>query len=77
MVTLLPLAFSNTRRKAQRCVVQMLAKETGATAIFESSRLERAVRDMDAAVKHIAMSPYSYIIAGRLQLGLELGAARV
>jgi hypothetical protein len=37
--------------------VQMLAKETGATAIFESSRLERAVRDMDAAVKHIAMSP--------------------
>lgn len=57
--------------------MQMLAKETGATAIFESSRLERAVRDMDAAVKHIAMSPYSYIIAGRLQLGLELGAARV
>ena len=55
----------------------MLAKETGATAIFESSRLERAVRDMDAAVKYIAMSPYSYIIAGRLQLGLELGAARV
>jgi alkylation response protein AidB-like acyl-CoA dehydrogenase len=58
-------------------IVQMLAKETGASAIFESSRLERAVRDMDAAVKHIAMSPYSYTIAGRLQLGLELGAMRV
>ncbi|TMJ01879.1 MAG: hypothetical protein E6G97_13645 [Alphaproteobacteria bacterium] len=58
-------------------VVQMLAKEAGAIAIFESSRLERAVRDMDAAVKHVAMSPYNYIIAGRLQLGLELGTARL
>lgn len=63
--------------EASASVVQMLAKETGAGAIFESNSLERAVRDMDAAVKHVAMSPYSYIIAGRLQLGLDPGTARV
>jgi hypothetical protein len=47
-------------------VVQTLATEAGAVAIFETNGLERAVRDMHAAVKHVAMSPYSYVVAGRL-----------
>jgi indole-3-acetate monooxygenase len=57
-------------------IVQMLTTETGASAIFESSALERAGRDINAAVKHVAMSPQSYIVAGRLHLGLDPGAMR-
>jgi indole-3-acetate monooxygenase len=57
-------------------VVHMLATEAGASAIFENSGLERAVRDIHAAVKHVAMSPHSYIVAGRLNLGLDPGAMR-
>jgi len=57
-------------------VVQMLTTEAGASAIFESSHLERAGRDINAAVKHIAMSPQSYIVAGRLTLGLDPGTMR-
>ena len=63
---------------AESCmgIVQMLAAEAGAVAIFETCGLERAVRDMHAAVKHVAMGPYSYIIAGRLRLGLDPGTTR-
>jgi alkylation response protein AidB-like acyl-CoA dehydrogenase len=57
-------------------IVQMLTTETGASAIFESSALERAGRDINAAVKHVAMSPQSYIVAGRLHLGLDPGVMR-
>ncbi len=57
-------------------IVQVLATEAGASAIFEQSGLERAVRDVQAAVKHVAMSPYSYIVAGRLRLGLDPGTMR-
>ena len=52
-------------------IVDMLAADTGALAISESCSLERAVRDAHAAAKHVAMSPNSYIIAGRRLLGLE------
>ncbi|MDE5442513.1 hypothetical protein GWG65_13845 [Bradyrhizobium sp. CSA207] len=57
-------------------IVQMLTSEAGASAIFENSALERAGRDINAAVKHIAVSPQSYIVAGRLHLGLDPGAMR-
>jgi alkylation response protein AidB-like acyl-CoA dehydrogenase len=57
-------------------VVQTLATEAGAVAIFETNGLERAVRDVHAAVKHVAMSPYSYAVAGRLRLGLDPGTTR-
>lgn len=57
-------------------VVQTLATEAGAVAIFETNGLERIVRDMHAAVKHVAMSPYSYVVAGRLRLGLDPGTTR-
>ena len=39
--------------------------------------LERAVRDGQAAVKHIAMTPSGYIVAGRIALGLDAGTARI
>ncbi|WP_456733268.1 acyl-CoA dehydrogenase family protein [Bradyrhizobium sp. USDA 3364] len=55
-------------------VTDMLAASAGAAAIFETCALERAVRDVRAAAKHVAMSPNNYVIAGRLALGLEPGA---
>jgi len=54
----------------------MLTTEAGAGSIFESNALERAVRDVNAAVKHVAMSPQSYVLVGRMQLGLDPGAMR-
>lgn len=57
-------------------VADMLATTAGAAAIFEICPLERAVRDVHAAVKHIAMSPNYYAVAGRLALGLDPGTAR-
>lgn len=56
--------------------MQILTTEAGAGSIFESNALERALRDLNAAVKHVAMSPQSYVVAGRLQLGLDPGAMR-
>ncbi len=57
-------------------ILDRLAAESGSAAIFESNPLERAVRDVHAAVKHIAMSPNNFIVGGRLALGLDPGTAR-
>ena len=57
-------------------IADMLAAETGAAAIFETSPIERFVRDIHAAVKHIAMSPNNYVVSGRLGLGLDPGTPR-
>lgn len=57
-------------------ITDELAASAGAAAIFESCALERAVRDVHAAAKHIAMSPNNYTVAGRLALGLDPGTAR-
>ena len=68
-------ACSHAAESAVR-IVDTLAAETGAASIFEASPLERAVRDVHAAVKHIAMSPNNYMVAGRLLLGLDPGTGR-
>lgn len=57
-------------------IVDLLAAEAGAAAIFESNALERAVRDVHAATKHIAMNPSIYVTAGRFELGFDVGSAR-
>lgn len=57
-------------------VVRMLTTEAGASAIFENNHLERSGRDINAAVKHVAMSPQNYVIAGRLSLGMDPGTMR-
>jgi alkylation response protein AidB-like acyl-CoA dehydrogenase len=56
--------------------VEMMTSAAGAMAIFEGCGLERCTRDVHAAVKHIAMSPNNYIIAGRVRLGLAPGTSR-
>jgi hypothetical protein len=50
-------------------VVHIVSTEAGAASIFESNALERAGRDINAAIKHVAMSPQSYTVAGRLDKG--------
>lgn len=57
-------------------IADTLAADAGTAAIFESGPLERSIRDVQAAAKHVAMNPASYTIAGRLTLGLDAGSAR-
>lgn len=57
-------------------IVDRMAETAGAAAIFETQPIERCARDVRAAVKHIAMSPNNYLVAGRLQLGLDAGTVR-
>jgi alkylation response protein AidB-like acyl-CoA dehydrogenase len=57
-------------------IVDMLAAEAGALSIFEACPLERYVRDVHAAIRHIAMSPNNYTVVGRRGLGLDAGTAR-
>ncbi len=57
-------------------IAEMLAAEAGATAIFEVNPLERAIRDTQAAVKHVAMNPAMFVALGRASLGLDPGTAR-
>jgi alkylation response protein AidB-like acyl-CoA dehydrogenase len=68
-------ACANAAESAVR-IVDMITAETGAAAIFETSPIERFARDVHAAVKHIAMTPNSYIWAGRIGFGLDPGSAR-
>jgi alkylation response protein AidB-like acyl-CoA dehydrogenase len=57
-------------------IVEMLAAGAGSPSIFETCRLERAVRDVHAAARHIAMSPNNYIVGGKFALGLDVSTAR-
>jgi alkylation response protein AidB-like acyl-CoA dehydrogenase len=57
-------------------IVESLAAEAGAVSIFESCPIERAQRDVQAAMKHVAMNPGTYGVAGRVGLGLDPGTPR-
>lgn len=57
-------------------IVDSLCAMAGTASILESGPLERCARDVQAAVKHIAMSPNNYVVAGRIVLGLDVGTAR-
>lgn len=57
-------------------IVDKLANSAGSASIFETCRLERAVRDARAAARHVAIGPNNYVIGGRLTLGLDPGTAR-
>jgi indole-3-acetate monooxygenase len=72
----LRLACTHAGETAAR-VVSMMATASGTASIFETSILERCVRDVHAATKHIAMSPNSYVIGGRVALGLDPGTVRI
>jgi alkylation response protein AidB-like acyl-CoA dehydrogenase len=57
-------------------IVEMLAAGAGSASIFETCRLERMVRDVHAAARHVAMSPNNYIVGGKLALGLDVSTSR-
>jgi indole-3-acetate monooxygenase len=54
-------------------IADLLAAEAGTASIFETGTLERSIRDIHAATKHIAMNSIGYAMAGRLSLGLDPG----
>lgn len=57
-------------------VAEMVSAAAGATSIWEEHPLERQIRDIHAAAKHVAMSPNNYVVSGRMCLGLDLGTQR-
>src|SRR5262249_51877698 len=70
------VACANAAESAVR-IADMIAAETGAASIFETCPIERFARDIHAAVKHVAMTPNSYVVSGRLGLGLDPGTTRL
>lgn len=56
--------------------VEILAAAAGASAISENGRLERCLRDIQAAVKHVAMSPHNFTVGGQMMLGLDMTGKR-
>ena len=52
-----------------------LAAVAGTASLQESNPLERQIRDIQAATKHIANAPQNYITHGRIALGLDPGTA--
>ena len=71
----LRVACSHAADSALR-VVDILEAEAGTAAIFETSPIERAGRDVRAAAKHVAMGPHVYLANGRRKLGLDTGTLR-
>ena len=68
-------ACTNAAEAAIR-IAEMVSAAAGAVSIWEAHPLERQVRDIHAAAKHIAMSPNNYVVAGRVCLGLDPGTPR-
>ncbi len=56
--------------------VDLMFEAGGATSVYESSPLERCLRDVRAALQHIAISPSSIELSGRVLLGLDCGTTR-
>ena len=56
--------------------VEILAAAAGASAISENGRLERCLRDIQAAVKHVAMSPHNFTVGGQMMLGFDMTGKR-
>jgi alkylation response protein AidB-like acyl-CoA dehydrogenase len=68
-------ACSHAAESAIR-IAEIVSAAAGAVSIWEAHPIERQVRDIQAAAKHVAMSPNNYVVAGRVCLGLEPGTAR-
>ena len=57
-------------------IIDMLAASAGSASIFETCPIERAVRDVRAAARHVALGAGNYTVAGRVALGLDPGTSR-
>lgn len=70
----LRLACTQATTGAARAVDRMY-NAGGGTSIYETSRLQRAFRDVHAATQHVMVSPAIWELIGRLLLGLETDTA--
>jgi alkylation response protein AidB-like acyl-CoA dehydrogenase len=64
------LAAVHATEQAVRAV-QLCFQASGTAAIYQSSVLQRALRDVHTAGQHFALSEPSYELAGRVLLGFE------
>ena len=69
------VALAHSAESSLRAV-ELLAAAAGASAISENCRLERCLRDIQAAVKHVAMSSHNFTIGGQVMLGLDMTGKR-
>jgi alkylation response protein AidB-like acyl-CoA dehydrogenase len=51
--------------------VQLCYRSAGATALYRTSPLQRALRDVNAATQHYALSAPGYDMVGRVLFGME------
>jgi alkylation response protein AidB-like acyl-CoA dehydrogenase len=58
-------------------VVDRMYTAAGGAAVYESSALQRVLRDVHVATQHAITSPRTYELAGRLRLGLETDTAQL
>lgn len=61
---------------SSREAVDLMFEAGGGTSIYTAHPLERCFRDVHAAMQHIAVSPASLELAGRVLFGLDQGTAR-
>jgi len=57
-------------------IVDRMTATIGASAIFETSPIERRARDVHVVARHIAVSENNFALAGRHMLGVALGTGR-
>jgi alkylation response protein AidB-like acyl-CoA dehydrogenase len=56
--------------------IERVYNAAGGSAIFESGRLDRCLRDARVAVQHIGLTTGTYELAGKVLFGLEPGTPR-
>jgi indole-3-acetate monooxygenase len=62
----------------EACVsaVDLAYQIAGGSALYDSNRLERYLRDIHAATQHIGLTTNNYELAGRVLFGVDPGTAR-
>ena len=56
--------------------IERVYNAAGGSAIFESGRLDRCLRDARVAVQHIGLTTGTYELVGKVLFGLEPGTPR-
>ena len=58
-------------------IVTSMYHAGGGSAIYDSSRLQRRLRDVHVATQHMMVAPATWELGGRLLLGLETDTAQL
>jgi alkylation response protein AidB-like acyl-CoA dehydrogenase len=73
---LLRLAATNATTQSV-AAVDSLYRLAGGTAVYESSPLERLLRDVNVASQHAMVAPRTYELVGRMALGQSTDIAQL